>query len=179
MNFDPTRFTVESLRETCSRAFDIARASVSVEDLRLDLTQLAHQAEYEAQDTFELRSQGSIIRVRDCARTLFRILTRRSDHLAAFSVVQAIWDIAKGVPRPDLTPAFFAELQHILLGLQGKGPEVSLADSYLAPSEFQGREAAIERSEQLDTLSQGRARTYGSVHDRSRREGSCVAEMPS
>ena len=138
MNFDPTRFTVESLRETCSRAFDIARASVSVEDLRLDLTQLAHQAEYEAQDTFELRSQGSIIRVRDCARTLFRILTRRSDHLAAFSVVQAIWDIAKGVPRPDLTPAFLRNCNISCLVCRARARKCHWPTAILPLASFRG-----------------------------------------
>jgi lysine 2,3-aminomutase len=153
MNFDPIKFNAERLMEKCPDVFDIARMSASIEDLRFGLTQLSHSAEYDAQNSYESHSQGTIIRIRDCARTLFRIVTRRSDDLAGFSVVQAIWDISRGVPRPDLTPAFFAELQHILLGLQGKGPEKSLADFHLAPTDFQGREAAIERSRQLDVLS--------------------------
>ncbi|MDD4050567.1 MAG: KamA family radical SAM protein [candidate division Zixibacteria bacterium] len=154
MNFDPTRFNADSLKEECPGVFEIARAASSVEDLRIKLTQLSHESEYEAQDSFEFYSQGSIIRVRDCARTLFRILTRRSDHLAEFSVVQAIWDISRGISRPDLTPAFFAELQYLMLGLQSKGPMGSPANLYLVPSEYQGREAAIERSRQLDVLSE-------------------------
>ncbi|SYZ74045.1 conserved hypothetical protein [Candidatus Zixiibacteriota bacterium] len=153
MNYNPEKYTAMSLRENCFEVFEIARESSSVEDLRRQLTQLSHNAEFRVQDDFEYYTEGSIIRVRDCARTLFRLMTRRSDHLAKFSVVQAIWDISRDIPRPDLTPAFYAELQHVLLGLQGKGPEKSPADVYLAPSDLQGREAAVERSGQLDVLS--------------------------
>ncbi len=153
MGFDPTKYDADNLRAQCPWLFDIVRESSAVEDARLRLTQLTHKVEYEAQDAFELYSEGSIIRVRDCARTLFRILMRRSDHLAKFSVVQAIWDIARGISRSDLTPAFYADLQYLFLGLQAKGPRSSLADLHLAPSEYQGREAAVERSRQLDILS--------------------------
>jgi lysine 2,3-aminomutase len=153
MNFDPTKYNAERLKEKCPELFEIATRASSIEDFRLGLTRLAYNAEFAVQDNFEFLSHGSIIRVRDCARTLFRIVTRRSDHLARFSVVQAIWDISRGVHRPNLTPAFFAELEHIFVGLQGKGRENSLADFLLTPSDFQGREAAIERSRQLDLLS--------------------------
>lgn len=153
MTLDATRFNADSLKENCPEIFETAEMASSVEDLRQHLIRLVSATEYEIQDAFELHSQGLIIRVRDCARMLFRILTPRSDHLAQFSVAQAIWDISRGVSRPDLTPAFFAELQHLLCGLMGRGPERSLADQILNPSDLQGREAAVERSRQLDGLS--------------------------
>jgi lysine 2,3-aminomutase len=99
MTYDLTKFTADSLKEKCSGVFDIGRSAMSIEDLRIGLTQLSHNAEFEAQQEFELHTERSIIRVRDCARSLFRIVTRRSDHLAKFSVVQAIWDVSRDVPR--------------------------------------------------------------------------------
>jgi lysine 2,3-aminomutase len=83
---------------------------------------------------------------------MIRLMTRRSDDKAKFSVAQAILDIAQGKDRPDLSPAFYAELLHLFLGLQGRGPGKALSDLHLIPSHFEHREAAIERSRQLDDL---------------------------
>ncbi|WP_319406026.1 hypothetical protein [uncultured Desulfosarcina sp.] len=68
------------------------------------------------------------------------------------SNVQAILDIAQGKDRPDLSPAFYAEPPYLFLGLQGRGPGKALADLYLIPGRFKHREAAIERSGQLDDI---------------------------
>ncbi len=153
MGFDYGKYSAESLKRECPWVFDTVARSLSVEDMRIGLTKLSHHAEFDAQDAPDRLSEGSIIRVRDCARTLFRILTRRSDHHAQFSVAQAIWDIAHDIPRSDLAPAFHADLQYLFLGLRALGPSNSLADQYLAPSPLEGRDAAVERSRQLDILS--------------------------
>jgi lysine 2,3-aminomutase len=92
------------------------------------------------------------MRVRDCAKVMIRLMTRRSDDKSKFSVAQAILDIAQGKDRPDLTPAFYAELLYLFLGLQGRGPGKALADLHLIPSRYEHREAAVERSLQLDEL---------------------------
>lgn len=151
---DISRFNAKYLKDSTPEIFELAGKSQSLDELRQSISQLAHRMEYETFDDYDSFAEGSIIRVRDCARVLNRILTRRSEDLAHFSVVKAIRDIALSKPRSDLTPAFYADLRYIFLGLQGKGPGRALTDMHLTPSNRYGREAATERSKQLDELSE-------------------------
>ncbi len=149
---DLSKYNADHLQSRFPEIFDMAARSSSEEDLRHRLSSFAHRMDLEAFDDYDSLSEGTIIRVRDCARVLNRILTRRSEDKAGFSVASAVRDIALGRARPDLTPAFYAELLHLFLGLQGKGPGNGLADRLLSPSSSEGREAAVERSDQLDVL---------------------------
>jgi len=150
---DISRYSADSLRYHIPEIFDLAKKTSSIDSLRQMLYQYAHQMEFETFDDYDSFSERSIIRVRDCARAVTRILTRRSEDKSGFSVVQAIRDLSLGESRPDLKPAFYADLLHLLLGLQGGGAGKGLADLHLVPSQFDGREAAVERSGQLDRLS--------------------------
>lgn len=151
---DIARFGPDSLRTAVPELFELAARAATVEDLRVDLSDLCHRTEFETFDDYGGVSEGTIIRVRDAARMLRRILTRRSEDRAGFSVCQAIKDISDGIPRPDLTPAFYADLYHLLLGLRGRGAGVEPAGQHLQPTGMAtGREAARERSDQLDELS--------------------------
>jgi lysine 2,3-aminomutase len=119
---------------------------------------------FETFDDYDSFNAGSIMRVRDCAKVIVRMMTRRSEHKAGFSVAGAIRDIALDVPRPDLTPAFFADLHSLFLGLQGRGRGKAFTDRHLVPSRLKDREAAIERSNQLDELFAGmQTRLDGSI----------------
>lgn len=151
---DIAKFGPDSLRSAVPELFELASRAATVEDLRAELSDLCHRTEFEAFDDYSGVSEGSIIRVRDAARMLRRILTRRSEDRAGFSVCQAIKDISDGIPRPDLTPAFYADLCHVLVGLRGRGAGVEPAGHHLRPSQTTGREAAVERSAQLDELSE-------------------------
>jgi lysine 2,3-aminomutase len=94
--------------------------------------------------------------VRDCARALRGMFTDRAERLAGFSTAAALWDVARGVPRPDLSPAFFADVSHALEGLQGRGQVCHrLIES--AHEELSGRAAALARSDELDRLSRDAA----------------------
>lgn len=150
---DIAKFGPNSLRRAVPELFDLASRASTVEELRADLSDLCHRTEFETFDDYGGVSEGSIIRVRDAARMLRRILTRRSEDRAGFSVCQAIKDISDGISRPDLSPAFYADLYHLLVGLRGRGPGVEPAGHHLRPSLTTGREAAVERSHQLDELS--------------------------
>jgi lysine 2,3-aminomutase len=144
--------TPEQLRAGLPEVFEAAGAAGSHEELRHRLADFAHRMDFEASDDYDSYTEGSIIRVRDCVRAFTRMLTRRSEDKAEFSIAGAMRDIGLGIARPDLSPAFCADLFYLLLGLQGKGPKTRLADLHLIPSYVEGREAAIERSKQLDTL---------------------------
>ncbi len=150
---DISRFNPSYLKSKAPEIFAIAKKADSVDELRVNLAQLAHDMMFEAFDNYDAFSEGSIMRVRDCAKVLVRMMSRRSEDEAGFSVAQAIMDIAQKKPRPDLSTAFYAEILYLFLGLQGRGPGRKLADLHLIPSRYQHREAAIERSYQLDELS--------------------------
>jgi len=156
--FDLSKYTSDYVQTRLPEIFDLARQAGSLDELRQSLSRFANRMEFETFDDYASFSEGRIIRVRDCARALNCILTRRSEDRSGFSVAAAVWDLALGNARPDLTPGFYAELLHLFLGLQGKGAGSGLAETHLSPSQFEGREAAIERSQQLDELSHEVAR---------------------
>jgi lysine 2,3-aminomutase len=147
-----SKYTPQFIESKVPTIFALARQSSSASEFRSKLSQYTTRMEFEAFDDYESFSEGSIIRVRDCSRILNRIITRRSENMADFSVAQALYDVAVGTPRPDLAPAFFAEILHLLLGLEGRGPGQTFADIYLFKSIKSGRKAAKERSRQLNEL---------------------------
>ena len=147
-----SKFNATYLQAKAPEIFTIAKNIVKVDDLRESLARLANDMMFDAFDDYDSITEGSVIRVRDCAKVMIRLMTRRSEDMAEFSVAQAIMDIAHGQSRPDLAPAFYAELLYLILGLQGRGPGTTLADLHLIPSRYEDRKAALERSRQLDDL---------------------------
>jgi len=120
--------------------------------VRERLTHLVTQLENDVYHRVSLANNSSQICARDCARAMRGMLRERADQLAGFSIAQALSDLARGVPRPELQPPFFAELYNILHGLHGRGPNLVLMDIPLETAELRGRAAAVARSRQLDTL---------------------------
>jgi lysine 2,3-aminomutase len=152
--FDPAKYTPDYLRANVPQLFDLASRSKNMEAFRLQMNHWINLLQYETFGDYEAYSEGTIIRVRDCAQSLKLMFTRRSEDKAQFSVAQALFDLGQGRSRPDLAPAFIADIMHIFLGLQGKGQRTRFADYHLAALDFHGREAAVERSRQLDTLAE-------------------------
>jgi lysine 2,3-aminomutase len=146
------RYNRDHLVKTFAAAFELATRSSNLDEYRQKIAAYIHTLEYETFEDYGSFTEGSIIRVRDCARAIKSMLTRRSENRAGFSVAQALWNMAWNVPRPDLTQSFYAEIYHLFLGLHGKGSKSRLVDQHLAPSLLSGREAAQERSRQLDGL---------------------------
>jgi len=149
---DLSLYNREALIRDNPRVFALARECRGKSSLRSKLTKLFSELEVEAS-----REEGLPItaraRIRDCGQVLGNMLQKRSDELAGFSLAQALLDLARDVPRPDLTPPFYADLYHILEGMQGRGSSVALEDVYVTPfDQLSGREAAIARSDQLDRL---------------------------
>lgn len=148
----PNSYTQQQLKTTLPELFRIARRAHSLDALRKSTAKLVYTMSYEPIEGQEAFSDGKIIRIRDCGYAINQIISKRSEEKTGFSMAQAIVDIAKDVVRPDLTPAFFADLYHLFLGLQGKGPRARYADTHLDSSDLEGRDAAVERSRQLDAL---------------------------
>lgn len=92
-----------------------------------------------------------VVVARDCARALRQMFSERSDSLAGFSVAQALWDLARNIPRPDMGPGFFAEMIHLFRGMRGNVPPHTLNETLVRDS-ISGRPAALARSADLDIL---------------------------
>jgi lysine 2,3-aminomutase len=144
-------FDIEDFKRAAESYLPVVANATNVEVARERLFRRVTTNQF---DTFADESQlaeGKIIRVRDSTRALRSIIKSRSDSLAGFSVIQAIYDIAKGVPRPDLQPGFYTDLTYLFMGLSGEGPTSTLGPFYMKEG-LHGREAAIARSKLLDKL---------------------------
>lgn len=94
---------------------------------------------------------GPLRAVRDAARVLRGMLNKRSEQRAGFSIAQVLMDTTRSVDRPDLSPAFWADLTHLFLALTGRVEVAPWIPGEPTPG-LQGRDAAIERSGRLDLL---------------------------
>ncbi|MBN2332492.1 MAG: KamA family radical SAM protein [Deltaproteobacteria bacterium] len=149
---DYTMFTAEYLTTSFPLFFTIARQTFDLGQVRDRLALLVTQLENDAYHGASSGNNSSRVCVRDCARVMRGMLRKRTDRLAGFSIARVISDLAKGKPRPDLQTAFFADFYHVLAGLHGLGPNHVLMDIPLEVDDLQGREAAVARSQQLDSL---------------------------
>lgn len=149
---DKSRYTPEHVKSKAPFFFAVAKRARSLNTLRDRLSELTVQLESDTFYEYDKFDEGSIIRVHDCTHALRGILKKRSDDLSSFSVAKAIRDVSRGRSRPDLSPAFWAEMFHVLTGAQGVGPGKSPEDKYLDSSDLSGRDAAIQRSLELDDL---------------------------
>jgi lysine 2,3-aminomutase len=146
-----TCWNVETFRREAS---ELLLPLAVCRDLRSARKRLFFAATHHQFDTYLADAEedtDSIAVVRDCARAMRGLVKERSDARAAFSVAQALWDIARGVPRTDLGPGFFAEMTHLVQGIEGRAPYRTPGDSRLRDG-LSGRAAAQARSEELDLI---------------------------
>jgi len=92
-----------------------------------------------------------LIRIRDCRLALMSVFSERSESITGFSLVKAIWDIARGLPREDLKPGFYAELINWVRGIEGRADFHFLFEQS-KNNTMSGREKAIARSDELDLI---------------------------
>ena len=104
---DAQRFTVETFRREAEGILALARSRADVRSARALLFNRLSQYQFDATLESSPLSAEELVVVRDCARALRGVLKKNSDVRSGFSVMGAIWDIAHGVPRPDLGPGFF------------------------------------------------------------------------
>ncbi|MCB2180564.1 MAG: KamA family radical SAM protein [Desulfobulbaceae bacterium] len=148
---DESQYTPAALKKLYPRFFNTAKKNKDLDQMRKDLASLLFQIELEAYESFD-RDAATLARVRDTAQVIRNMLKKRSDERSGFSMAQALFDIAWDNPRPDLSPAFYADLYHLILGIQGLGSRKALDDAPLSAINEHGRAAAIRRSQQLDEL---------------------------
>ncbi len=144
-------YGIDDFRQVAQEYLTMVVNAANVEVARERLFRRVTRNQFDTYADESELTEGRVIRVRDSTRALRSIIKARSDRLAGFSVVQAIYDLAKGVPREDLEPAFFTDLTHLFMGARGEGPVAALGPFYMKEG-LEGRQAAIARSKQLDRL---------------------------
>jgi lysine 2,3-aminomutase len=144
-------YNLYSLKQAADRFLDYIAGAANVEVAR---ERLSRQISASVFDSFSGQPdlyKNKVVRVRDCARALSSIIRQRSDKLAGFSVVEALYDIARKISRPDLNAGFYAEMYHLFMGVQGKGPGRAPGHFFIS-RKLKGRQAAEARSDELDKL---------------------------
>lgn len=144
-------YNIDKLVAEGEEFIKLAGSSRNLEVVRERLFRRVARYQFDIFDEEHEPSVRGIVRVRDCTRSMRSILRAQSDRMAGFSVMQALYDIAHGKARPDLEPGFFAELIHIIMGIQGRGPGIAPSDIARRDT-FSGRKAAIARSDELDEI---------------------------
>ncbi|HIJ78634.1 MAG: KamA family radical SAM protein [Desulfobulbaceae bacterium] len=148
---DISIFNAKYLKKISPRVFSFVNKANNIEELRKLLFDYTFKAEQNANEDAS-DDASHIARIRDCGTALRNIIKKSSEDAAGFSMLQALWDIGRNQDRPDLKPAFYADLLYLLLGLQGQAPRKALDSIHLTAIKSNGRKAARERSHQLDNL---------------------------
>lgn len=146
---DASRYSAKALREEAATVLGLISHCGNLHDVRRELYSAVSRFQYFSTGSEEGDSRHII--VRDCARALRGMISERSESMAGFSVAEALFDVARGRNRPDLTPAFFAELIHLFRGLKGR-TEVQWFDTELPGDELSAADSVAQRSIELDRL---------------------------
>jgi lysine 2,3-aminomutase len=144
-------FNAEDFKQVASDYLSLVANAANVEVARERLFRRIHRNQFDTYTDQSELTEGRVIRVSDSTRAFRGIIKARSDSLANFSVIQAIYDIVRDVPRPDLQPGFYTDLVHMFMGMRGEGPVTAFGQFYVR-EDLEGREAAIARSRHLDKL---------------------------
>lgn len=89
--------------------------------------------------------------VRDCARALRGMLLPHSEEKAGFSILEKLIAIQRGGAGGGQSPAFNAEFINLFRGLAGRAGSWMMNDESDTRS-LSGREAAVQRSGELDQI---------------------------
>ena len=89
-----------------------------------------------------------------CLKVFLSVISLRSERLTRYSLLKQLWLLANGrydETAADLGEAFIEDMYHLLLGLRGRS---SIYQSAQVPkfSGLKKREAALERSKELDAM---------------------------
>ncbi len=178
-------FSLDRFRQEAASLLASVESCASLDEARATLFRGVSEHQFDTFANEKALAPDEIIRCRDCARALRSLFKERSDSLAGMSVAEALWDIARSVPRSDLQPGFYAELIHLVCGLEGRAPLPPAEDARL-PAGVDGREAAALRSAALDMLwerVEGAMARYSdglapeSVERRARRRALILSEL--
>ena len=148
------KFTPELFLSISDEWNSILSADTGLEDIRQNLLQHVnhrHFVSYTGRSA-DLHDLDLVI-IRDCARVWRSILHPRSEELAGFSVLEQLANTAKGKPDRSLSGAFWAEICHLVRGIEGRFRlHENAAFSFSDTGDLKGRDAAHIRSDELDLI---------------------------
>ncbi len=145
------RYTPEVFLSETGAFTETLRSSASPAEARERLYLHVSKLQFESVQTDGADEDFRLSVVRDSARALRSLLAERSEQRTGFALLEALWELGHGRPRPDLGPGFLAELVHLARGLEGRLPPRPLEVDDPCPP-LEGREAALRRSDELDAL---------------------------
>ena len=129
----------------------LLRQDTGLETIRQAVLTRVNQLHFNTYATHDHRHALDLVVVRDCAQAWQGLLHPRSEQLGGCSVLNALMETARGNSHPELSPSFWAEVCHLVRGIEG-GSRFH-EDKFLSMTEgLSGREAAIARSAELDIL---------------------------
>lgn len=141
---------------------EIMLSSDPIESKRKKATDFLAQMDVAAFDEDPSIPSLEWVLTRDAIRVLSNILSRRSEGLAGYSLLNYMDELLHGTSLKDIpepSPGFFAELEHLLKGLMGKtGVYPEKAPSF--PS-YEGTRAAKLRSADLSRMARTAQRFLG------------------
>ena len=150
------RYSSERFLSISDKWNSLLKSTDHIDDIRtnlLDHVNERHFTSYSDQDneTTDL----DLIVIRDCARAWRGLLNHRSERLSGGSVLSGLVKAARGEPDPSLLEAFWADIYHLVRGIEGefKLHEYTMF-SFTDTGDLKGREAAIRRSDELDQIYQ-------------------------
>jgi lysine 2,3-aminomutase len=144
-------YSRKNLEKESRRLLDLLKDCSSVGQARKRIFDWVKDREYDPRQGSSGLLPGEVIRVRDCATALAGMVKAASDDRSGFSVAQALWDIARGLKRNDLQAGFFAEMIHLIQGVEGRAPFKAPDEPGPTP-DMDGREASRIRSDELDKI---------------------------
>jgi len=146
-----TRYTRDVFIREAESMLGVIRSCQELEDARRALYHHVSDLYFDRLSETGKLSSTQRIRLRDCTAAFRSMLLPRSARVAGFDLVQALWDVSRGIARPDLEPGFWAEMIHMVRGLSGHSPITPIEEDDIF-EELTGREAAQARSNELDAL---------------------------
>jgi lysine 2,3-aminomutase len=139
-------------RKEAGRFLSLVSDARTLDEARALMSAHVSAEQFEAHQSSATMHGSFLYVVRDCARALRGMLHRRADQRAGFSLAGALWNLATGRERPDLSPGFFAEMTQLIIGLEGRFDGMRSAENGGNGNDLRGREAALKRSDELDRL---------------------------
>lgn len=145
-------WNVDRFLERAAPLLPVLRAQLPLSQIRELLLNEVNRYHFRTYDEDRQLHDLDRVIVRDCAQAWRGLLHPRSESLSGDSVAQRLVRAANGEPPPDASPAFWADIVHLVDGILGR---VRLHGADPLSSSRSGRLAARLRSDELDELGVG------------------------
>ncbi|MBP7633792.1 KamA family radical SAM protein [Candidatus Ozemobacteraceae bacterium] len=151
MNDIRTRYSLAQFRSEMSELLEQLRICKTPDEVRTILFHWVNQCQRQAFSQPQIKWNRNLNIIRDCARAMRSLLSPHGEVASGESLATVLFEISHDRCPENLTPAFFAEVTHLLRGV-ALHPEPESFDMANHFETLEGREAALARSDDLDGL---------------------------